>query len=123
MSAIFSWIVGNPLIILGLIGVFTFTSIASDVKAWWSERSAVHAALTPWVQAVSDRDQVAQRQEQILNEAIEAKQKAEKDVVDLTFEYEQEDIRRKLAGAADYNWSDDDLRVLNLTAGKRPATH
>lgn len=119
MGAIISWILGNPLIILAMIGVFTFTSVFSDARAWWSERHAVQTAVKPWIEAVARRDRIAKAQDEILVEAAQAKQKAEDEVNELKDQFEHEDIRRKAAGAADCNWSDDDVRLLNAAKAVR----
>jgi hypothetical protein len=119
MGAIISWILGNPMIILAMIGVFTFTSIASDVKAWWNERHAVAAAVQPWQRAVSERDQAAKVKEGILEKTIEAKLNAEQQIEEFRAHVEEQEIKRKLAGLAECTWSDDDLKLLNAAAGRK----
>ncbi len=119
MGAVFSWVLSNPMIILAMIGVFTFTSIASDVKAWWSERHAVAAAVQPWQRAVSERDQAAKVKEGILEKTIEAKLNAEQQIEEFRAHVEEQEIKRKLAGLAECTWSDDDLKLLNAAAGRK----
>jgi hypothetical protein len=119
MGAILSWVMGNPMIILAMIGVFTFTSIASDVKAWWSERQAVAVAVQPWQKAVAERDEAAQIKEGILELTREAKLNAEQQIAELTAHFEEQEIKRKLAGLAECSWSDDDIKLLNAAAARK----
>lgn len=119
MGAVFSWILGNPMIILAMIGVFTFTSIASDVKAWWNERHAVAAAVQPWQRAVAERDEAARVKEGILDKTNEAKLNAEQQIAELQAHFEEQEIKRKLAGLAECSWSDDDLKLLNAAAPRK----
>jgi hypothetical protein len=122
MSAIISWVLGNPLIILSLIGMFTFTSIFSEAKAWLAERHAVTAAVQPWIKAVAERDAAAAQKEDILNRANEARVVAEQSINELQAQFDEEDAKRKLTAAADCAWSDDDIRLLNAATGRKART-
>lgn len=122
MGAILSWLLSNPLSILAMIGIFTFTSIGSDIKHWFAERHAVQQAVKPWVKAVAERDQAAAQKEEILDEALNAKVKAELAISEIQARFENEDYKRKLAGTPECYWSDDDLRLLNSAIAERPAS-
>lgn len=117
MTAILSWAVGNPMVILAMIGVFTFTSIGSEVKGWFTGRAAVRSAVTPWVKAVAKRDRAAAAKEQILSDTRQAKADAEQIIAELNAAFEAAEIKRRLAGVDECHWTDDDIRMLN--AGDR----
>ena len=115
MGAIISFLLGNPMVILGLLGVFTFTSIAGDARAWWKERQAVK----PFIVAIAEHKEAAEVKEAILKNALEANEHAQEYIEALQAKQEEDAKARTAAGAVDCSWSDDDLRLLNSSGVKR----
>lgn len=115
MGAILSFIGGNPMVILGIIGAITFTSWAGDVRSWWQSRKTEQI----YVEKIVEFKQAANVKEAILNNALEANRHAEDYINSLQAQFEAESISRNTSGAVDCNWTDADLRLLNGSGPKR----
>lgn len=113
MGVILSFLVGNPMVILGLLGVFVFTSVGADLKGWYRE----HQIVKPWAAAVKERDDAAGIKDQIAIQAIQSRETANVEIESLRMQLDAAEAQRKAMGVADCPWSDDDLRMLN---GGRP---
>lgn len=109
MGAILGFLVANPMVILGFLGVFVFTSVGSEIKSWWHE----HQVIKPWVAAVKERDEASQIKETIAIQAIASRENSLNEIAQLKSELEAAEMDRKVRNVADCPWSDDDARVLN----------
>ena len=121
LTSIFGFLLANPMVILGFLGVFAMSGVYSEVKGWYRERQIVK----PWVAAVKDRDAAIQERdnavivkEAIVVEAIKARENSKHEVAQLQAQLEAAEIERKAAKAPDCNFSADDVRMLNR--GRNP---
>lgn len=118
MGAILGFLVTNPMVILGFIGIFVATGVFGEVRGWIRERHAVAVAVKPWVAAVVERDKAAAFKETLVSNATKDREKVRNEIASLQAQLEAADIERKNAKVPECNFSADDIRVLN---GGRPA--
>jgi len=109
MLSIFTGLFSSPFAILAMLAVFVGTSAVGEIKGWLRERDAV----TPWAIALKQSTADAQRKDQITAQAIQEMELANHEISELRAHLDAAEIARKVAGAADCQWSDDDIRLLN----------
>jgi hypothetical protein len=107
------WLLGNPTVILAIIGVWLASSWWGDVKNWWE----TEAATRPLVAAIEARDKVADLKDKMINDALLARDNAHVEIAELRAHLDDAEAARKVAGVPDCTWSRDDIRLLN--SGRR----
>jgi hypothetical protein len=123
MGAILGFLVANPMVILGFLGIFVATGVFGEVRGWIRERHAVAVAVKPWAAAVVERDKAAAFKETLVTNAIKDRERTKNEIAALQTQLEASEIQRKAAKAPECNLSADDVRMLNGgRATKKPAT-
>lgn len=114
LLSLLSWVVSNPMMILGAIGIWVATGWISDVQGFFEKR----AVARPLIEAIEVRDQTAAAKDKLITEALFARDNAQVELTQLKAELDDAELKRKAAGAPDCVWSRDDIRLLN-TRGRR----
>jgi hypothetical protein len=115
ITSILGFLLANPMVILGFLGVFVFSSIGSDIKGWYRERQVIK----PWIAAVKERDAASSVKEAIAIQAIESRESSLHEISDLRTQLEAAELERKAKNTTECPWTDDDIRVLNSGRGRK----
>lgn len=115
LLSLLSWLVSNPMMILGAIGIWVATGWISDVKGYFDKR----AVARPLIEAIGERDRAVETKDKLVREALFARDNAQVEVQQLRAELDEAEIKRKVAGVPDCVWSRNDIRLLNGRARRR----
>lgn len=115
LLSLLSWVVSNPIMILGAIGIWFATGWISDVKGYFEKRQITRE----WAWQVDQRDKASEVKDEMITNALFARDNAQVEIAKLRAELDDAEIKRKVAGIADCTWSDHDIRLLNGRARRR----
>jgi hypothetical protein len=103
----------EPTIIVAIAMTWIGTGVYHRFTAWINQEATVKAVVTPWRNAVEDRDRAVKFKDELIIAISKDKERGDVENAELREKLEKAEAARRVAGTADCVWSASDRRMLN----------